>query len=231
MSTLATRRLAPNLTGTHRGTIVRIEHGRVFVSPETMPDARIVCERLHQEPSVPQPMRGDFVLFSVPEASPGFGYLLGLIRPSTESRRRRTTPSAAPRRYLTTCGLDHRNSDDLWVTLAGDHKAVRATRYPEWDDRVIQELQSRGARLLAEVDTTRRPRSVTIIGLPALPSGSDRRIEAGRIVLDGKEEVVLRTKRAMIVLRANGDIEMLGTRIVSRARAEQKLLAPMLKLN
>ncbi len=52
-----------------------------------------------------------------------------------------------------------------------------------------------------------------------------------RLVLEGKEEVILRTGRSTIVLRSNGDIEIRGKRIVSRARDLQKLAAPMLKLN
>jgi hypothetical protein len=52
-----------------------------------------------------------------------------------------------------------------------------------------------------------------------------------RLVIEGKEEVILRTGRATIVLRANGDVEIRGKRIVSRASEIQKLSAPMLKLN
>lgn len=51
------------------------------------------------------------------------------------------------------------------------------------------------------------------------------------LVLEGRESVVIKTERAKIVLRGNGDIELLGERIASRARRIQKLLAPLLKLN
>jgi hypothetical protein len=52
-----------------------------------------------------------------------------------------------------------------------------------------------------------------------------------RLVLESREEVVLRTGRATIILRSNGDVEIRGKRIVSRAGELQKLSAPMLKLN
>jgi hypothetical protein len=56
-------------------------------------------------------------------------------------------------------------------------------------------------------------------------------IVASRVVLEGKDEVVLKTPRASIVIRADGDIEILAGRVVSRARTLIKLLAPMLRLN
>lgn len=52
-----------------------------------------------------------------------------------------------------------------------------------------------------------------------------------RLVLEANEEVVIKTAQSKIAIRANGDVEVLGRRIISRARKSQKLLAPMLKLN
>jgi hypothetical protein len=67
--------------------------------------------------------------------------------------------------------------------------------------------------------------------LKGTPKNESHHLRAERIVLDAEHEVVLKTKRAKLVLRENGDIEVHGMRIVSRARTVQKLLAPMLKLN
>jgi Domain of unknown function (DUF6484) len=67
--------------------------------------------------------------------------------------------------------------------------------------------------------------------IKAIPKTDSHHVRAERIVLDAEGEIVLKTKRAKLVLRENGDIEVHGMRIVSRARTVQKLLAPMLKLN
>jgi hypothetical protein len=52
-----------------------------------------------------------------------------------------------------------------------------------------------------------------------------------RISIEADEELVLKTRRASVVIRPNGDVELLGARFVARARAVIKLLAPMLRLN
>ena len=97
---------------------------------------------------------------------------------------------------------------------------------------------NREVALLFEFGDRSRP---LIIGLiherspsPAreAPSGAlSPQFSANRIVFDATQEIVLKTKQAKLVLRQNGDVEIQGTRIVSRARVLQKLLAPMLKLN
>jgi hypothetical protein len=102
-----------------------------------------------------------------------------------------------------------------------------AERPPEWGDTLLYDLEKTGRRILVEVAADH----VQILGIPSDPSVSmAARVEPSSIQLDA-QEIVLRTKKSMIVLRANGDIELLGIRILSRARAEQKLMAPMLKLN
>lgn len=58
-----------------------------------------------------------------------------------------------------------------------------------------------------------------------------REIKAGRIVLHAGEELVLTTKQSHLILRSNGDVELRGERIASRARNIQKLMAPTIKLN
>jgi hypothetical protein len=83
------------------------------------------------------------------------------------------------------------------------------------------------------------PERGCILGSLRNPEGTNRNdgaidsheVRGRRVTIEGSEEVVLKTGKAMIVLRENGDIEILGRRIVSRATLLQKLLAPMLKLN
>jgi hypothetical protein len=57
------------------------------------------------------------------------------------------------------------------------------------------------------------------------------RLHGKRISIEADEDLVLKTGRASMIIRSNGDVEILGARFVARARAVIKLLAPMLRLN
>jgi hypothetical protein len=60
---------------------------------------------------------------------------------------------------------------------------------------------------------------------------ADVRVHVERLVLDAGEEVVLHTRRSSLRVGADGDVEVRGARILSRASRLQRLLAPLLRLN
>lgn len=62
-------------------------------------------------------------------------------------------------------------------------------------------------------------------------SGGTCAWKAGKIIFEAGEEIILKTKRTCLILKAGGDIEVRGERIASRARNLQKLMAPTIKLN
>ena len=71
-----------------------------------------------------------------------------------------------------------------------------------------------------------------VLGAIRDPSGTGTRILKGdKIILNAAEELVLKTKQSSLVLRGNGDVEIKGERIASRARNLQKMMAPTIKLN
>lgn len=99
-----------------------------------------------------------------------------------------------------------------------------------------QSLDLGGSFTVASGDTVAFLQSGASEGLALgiVRRASDRQsahLSGRRVVLEALEEIVLKTPHSKLVLRENGDVEIQATRIVSRARTVQKLLAPMLKLN
>lgn len=74
--------------------------------------------------------------------------------------------------------------------------------------------------------------SPCILGAIRGPSGKGTRVLQGdKIILNAGDELILKTKQSSLVLRGNGDVEIKGERIASRARNLQKMMAPTIKLN
>ncbi len=88
-----------------------------------------------------------------------------------------------------------------------------------------------GTAVLACVRPDNVAPQIRLLGTLVLGGIEHATLDADRVTLEARDILILKTKRAVVTLRSNGEVEMLGTRIVSRARSLLKLLAPMLRLN
>lgn len=223
----AVRVVEARRTGHFRGRVVdRIDDDAVAVELDAEGAVLLACDLVR--PSADRVEPGDRVLVVVPEDTPERGCVVGRIggvRPAAEAGR-----ATAETATLRTATVDRLDRDGLWLNLGAGSEPRRATRYPRWSARRIAELRDRGDRVLASLGAG-PDGTLEVLGLPAVVPDRTGHLEAERIVVDGKEEIAIRVGRAAIVLRSDGEIEILGTRIVSRARESHRLLAPMIKLN
>lgn len=98
---------------------------------------------------------------------------------------------------------------------------------------VLDAACARGERVIVQ----REGETLVVLGAlrtratPGLEPGDDFKIEARRVVIEGAQEVTLRSGTAAIALRAYGFVETLAQDITTRAARAHKLVGRVLRLN
>jgi hypothetical protein len=114
------------------------------------------------------------------------------------------------------------------ILLRGRPDPIDAVIAPEVDPEVIADALANGDAVLVELVPgeaplvvaalhTRRPREI--------------RLKAATIQIEGDEEVLLRAGRGALRIRADGDIELVGSRVSAASRGLFRIVGRMLRLN
>jgi hypothetical protein len=122
-----------------------------------------------------------------------------------------------PRRTTTLYLAVFRGGVELEVDLDDGVDSELVERAADAGDRVLVEEDPDLGPLIIGVITTRLPETVEI--------------KARKIVLEGEEEIVFRSGTAGMRLREDGDVELVGSRIVTMSRGLFRLVGKMLRLN
>ena len=112
------------------------------------------------------------------------------------------------------------------IEWRGSASRVAAILAPGLEVELLEQAVEEGGMVLVEdgppplvvgVLQTRRPREL--------------KIRAGTVTIEGEHEVMIRAGRAAIRLRADGDIEIVGSRISAASRGLFRLVGRVLRLN
>ncbi len=114
------------------------------------------------------------------------------------------------------------------ITLRGQPRPIEATVAPEVDPGVVADALANGDSVLVELSPgevplvvgvlhTRRPRAI--------------RLKAATIEIEGEEEVLVRAGRGALRIRADGEIEVVGSRISAASRGLFRIVGRILRLN
>jgi len=114
------------------------------------------------------------------------------------------------------------------LTLRGQAGPVDALVAPEVDPRVVADALASGDAVLVETVAGERP---VIVGVLLTQRPRELRLRAGTIAIEGDEEVLIRAGSAAIRLRADGNIEVVGSRISAASRGLFRIVGRMLRLN
>lgn len=156
-------------------------------------------------------------------ASPGIALedlLAAPVSPSAASR-----PAGSGVRTARVTGLSGRRAT---IALRGQPEPIAAAVAPEVDPEVVADALESGESVLVELCEgeiplivaalhTRRPREI--------------RLKAATIHIEGDQEVLLRSGQGAVRVRADGDIEIVGSRISAASRGLFRLVGRMLRLN
>jgi hypothetical protein len=114
------------------------------------------------------------------------------------------------------------------IVLRGRPEPLDATVAPEVDPGVVADALESGDAVLVELE----PGEVPLV-VAALHTRRPREIKlkAGTIHIEGDEEVLLRSGRGALRIRADGDIELVGSRVSAASRGLFRIVGRMLRLN
>lgn len=134
-------------------------------------------------------------------------------------------PPAVAMRTARVVGVTGRRAT---LTLRGQGAPLDALVAPEVDARVIADALASGDAVLVETVAGELP---VIVGVLLTQRRDELRLRARTIHIEGDDEVLLRSGRAAIRLRADGDIEVVGSRISAASRGLFRIVGRILRLN
>jgi len=142
--------------------------------------------------------------------------------PARAPHRRASTPALRTARIV---ALDGRNARiafrqspaEVHASVALDVELELVEEAAAHKDAVLVESDGENEPVIVGVLQTRRPREVHVTG--------------EKIVIEGSREVLLRSGRAALRLREDGDIEIVGSRISAASRGLFRLVGRILRLN
>lgn len=105
---------------------------------------------------------------------------------------------------------------------------IGAAIAPGVEPELVDEAIERGDVVLVEVWPGEPP---LVVGVLATRRTGTAVVKADRVVVEGREEVLLRAGSAAIRLRSDGDLELVGSRISATSRGLFRLVGRLLRLN
>lgn len=107
-------------------------------------------------------------------------------------------------------------------------RRVEALIDADVDTELLEGVLRENGSVLVEAEPGEEP---ILIGILQTKSPEELVIKARKIVIEGDEELTLRSGTAAMRLRQDGDVELVGSRIVSTSRGLFRLVGRMLRLN
>jgi hypothetical protein len=114
------------------------------------------------------------------------------------------------------------------VRLRGSAGAIEAVLAPEVEMAFLENARREGQRVLVEIEPGQTP---VVVGVLQTRLPERVKLEGRVIEIDAKESLTLRSGRAGLRLRKDGDVELIGTRISAASRGLMRLVGRVLRLN
>lgn len=121
-----------------------------------------------------------------------------------------------------------RERREVMLRLRGRGEELRVALAPEVEVEVIDDAIAGGDAVLVEVVAGEPP---AVIGVLTRRRARATVVRGTTVTVDADEEVVLRAGRSALRLRADGDVELVGSRISATSRGLFRLVGRLLRLN
>ncbi len=149
-----------------------------------------------------------------------------LLNEVAEATAREPAPSAVPvLRSARLIAVDGQHASIAWRE---SEQPIDALIAGEIERELLDEAIATRQRVLVETIPGEMP---LVVGLLQTRAPRELKLDAERIELGAKQEILLRTGRAAIRLRKDGEIEIVGTRISALSRGLFRLVGRVLRLN
>lgn len=138
----------------------------------------------------------------------------------------RAAPQPVPAlRVARLIAIDGRRATVAWRGLTA---SVAAEIAPEVEREVVERALADKEAVLVEVADGQAP---LVVGVLATRLPREVHVHAETIHIEAEREVLLRAGRAALRLRADGDVELVGSRISAASRGLFRLVGRILRLN
>jgi hypothetical protein len=114
------------------------------------------------------------------------------------------------------------------ITLRGRDEAVEAVVAEEVDPEVIADALDNHDAVLVELCPGEAP---IIVAALHTRRPTEIKLKASTITIEGRDEVLIRSGQGALRVRADGDVELVGSRIRAASRGLFRLVGRMLRLN
>jgi hypothetical protein len=114
------------------------------------------------------------------------------------------------------------------IAWRGRSAAMEASLAEGVDRELVARAMRQGDAVLVEADPELGP---LIVGVVQTRLPETLELKANKIVIEGESEVLLRSGTAAVRLREDGDVEMVGSRILSMSRGLYRIVGRVLRLN
>lgn len=165
-------------------------------------------------------------------AYPGATTALEAFLPAQDERAQATEEERASasvlRRGLVSAKVIDLRGRSATVQLRGEDGPLDVELDPDVDAAVVAEALENGDRVMVEADESG---DLVIVGALRCRLPEKLKISAERIELEAEREVVIRSGRAALRLREDGEIDLIGSRISAASRGLFRLVGRMLRLN
>lgn len=116
--------------------------------------------------------------------------------------------------------------DEGLVTVRAGRRSQRVALGEGVSARLIHDAIAAGQRVLLERVGTAAP---TVVGV--IQTSAQAKLSGTKVEIEASEELVLRSGRAAIRMRSDGDVELVGSRISAMSRGLFRLVGRVLRLN
>lgn len=114
------------------------------------------------------------------------------------------------------------------LRMRGARAEIEGEIAPEVDAEVIADACRDGDAVLVELGEGAAP---VVVGVLQTRRPREIRLRAATVVIEGEQEVLLRSGRGAVRIREDGDIEVVGSRISAASRGLFRIVGRMLRLN
>jgi hypothetical protein len=114
------------------------------------------------------------------------------------------------------------------ISFRGGREKLVAAIAEEVETELVTRAAASHELVLVEVGGDAPP---LIVGVVQTRSARDLTLQADTITLEGHREILLKCGRSALRLREDGDVELVGSRIVTTSRGLLRLVGRMLRLN
>ena len=118
--------------------------------------------------------------------------------------------------------------EGVTVALRGRAEPLAATIADEVDRQLVERAGAAGDAVLVEIGADGAP---VVVGVVQRRVPEKLELRAATVIIEAEREIVLRAGRSALRIREDGDVELVGGRVLAMSRGLFRIVGRVLRLN